>query len=69
MGISETLGRDQKNPIEHRGSKNVLGPNRVVDKHCLVEVTAAADTCLVFGNELSAILNIDFTSSVHPVSC
>lgn len=35
----------------------------------LVEVTAAADTCLVFGNELSAILNIDLTDSLNAFSC
>lgn len=80
---------DQKNPTEHRGSKNVLGLNRKgVGKHCfhlarhlisvtdrearveiLVEVTAAADTCLVFGNELSAILNIDLANSLSALNC
>lgn len=35
----------------------------------LAEVTAGADTCLVFVNELSALSNIDFPNSPSALNC
>lgn len=34
-----------------------------------VAVTAAADTSLVFGNELSALLNIDVINTLSALNC
>lgn len=67
--------KDQES-TEHRGTKNMLGQNRqglgkylIPDPapeawvEVLVEATTAADTCLVFGNGLSATPNADLTDS------
>lgn len=32
-------------------------------------MTAAAGTCLVFGNELSALLNIDLINTLNALNC